>query len=135
MGLKQSDIAGRSGKSQSKVSQLENGEADPRLSTLIAMAEAMNAEVKIVPRRQVGTTSFLKTVTDYIQSQREQGTIDFDFPLYLPNKMSSTWQGGGEPETVYRTLKRFQTSGGAQNAAFNDVFIPDPQADENEESR
>lgn len=47
MGLTQADLAEGSGTHQSRISKLESGDLDARLSTLIAVAEALDARVDI----------------------------------------------------------------------------------------
>lgn len=128
MALKQTDVAGRSGKSQSKVSQLENGEADPRLSTLIAVAKALNCEVAILPRQSVGTRSFW---TDVIVGLGKRGpSIGEVLKRQVapgPLRFLQIHAAGGEALSFGD-----QKSPGTRNAAFDDVFIPDPDQDDGE---
>jgi len=49
-GLTQSDLARRLGRVQSRVSEVEAGEADPRLSTAASMAEALGQPLVLVPK-------------------------------------------------------------------------------------
>jgi transcriptional regulator with XRE-family HTH domain len=52
-GLTQSDLARRLGRVQSRVSEVEAGEADPRLSTAASMAEALGQQLVLVPKDRV----------------------------------------------------------------------------------
>jgi len=47
LGLTQKDLAERAGTHQSRISKIESAEHDIRLSTLIQLAEALDAEVSI----------------------------------------------------------------------------------------
>ena len=47
LGLTQGDLAERAGTHQSRISKIESGSYDIRLSTLIGLAEALNTRVEI----------------------------------------------------------------------------------------
>lgn len=129
MALKQTDVAGRSGKSQSKVSQLENGEADPRLSTLIAVAKALNCEVALVPKRSAHLRSFFQTFLDLGEPKgvvRGLGQLGGMRPPQAPLK----FYGGGEAIPI--GTAKLPAAGSTRNAAFDDVFIPDPDQEDGE---
>ncbi len=50
-GLTQEQLAKKIGTNQAAISRLENGEANPRLSTLKKLANALNAEFKVIPAK------------------------------------------------------------------------------------
>ncbi len=52
-GLTQSELAGKLGVQQSRVSRIEH-EANPRLDTVQSYARALGLEVVLVPRKQLG---------------------------------------------------------------------------------
>jgi HTH-type transcriptional regulator/antitoxin HipB len=52
-GLTQSDLARRLGRVQSRISEVEAGEADPRLSTATFMAEALGQQLMVIPKERI----------------------------------------------------------------------------------
>ena len=48
--LKQSELGGKLGLPQSHISKIEQGRADPRLSTVVDMARLLDQELVLVPR-------------------------------------------------------------------------------------
>jgi transcriptional regulator with XRE-family HTH domain len=52
-GLTQSDLARRLGRVQSRISEVEAGEADPRLSTAAFMAEALGQQLVLIPKDRI----------------------------------------------------------------------------------
>ncbi|HAY05945.1 MAG TPA: helix-turn-helix transcriptional regulator [Hyphomonas sp.] len=52
-GLTQRIFAERTGTTQARVSKIENGETDPRISTLIEFARALDLELMLVPRQHI----------------------------------------------------------------------------------
>ncbi|WP_205195919.1 helix-turn-helix domain-containing protein [Brevundimonas huaxiensis] len=52
-GLSQRALAQASGLAQSQISKVENAEVDPQLTTLIELAQALDLELKLVPRSAV----------------------------------------------------------------------------------
>ncbi len=50
-GLTQAQLAQKVGANQASISRLENGEANPRLSTLKKLADVLNAELRVTPTR------------------------------------------------------------------------------------
>lgn len=51
--LTQRALAQLAGTTQARISKIENGETDPRFSTLIEMARALDLELVLVPRRHL----------------------------------------------------------------------------------
>lgn len=51
-GFTQAQLAKKIGTNQASISRLENGEANPRLSTLKKLADVLNVELKVTPARQ-----------------------------------------------------------------------------------
>jgi len=51
-GLTQAQLAERIGTNQATISRLENAEANPRLSTLKNLADALKAEFKVTPTKR-----------------------------------------------------------------------------------
>jgi len=75
-GLSQRALSTRTGLPQSHISRIENGSTNIRLSSLIALARALNLEVKLIPRRAlpavesiVRSTSDRKAGTSALQPQ------------------------------------------------------------------
>ncbi|MDJ0807628.1 MAG: helix-turn-helix transcriptional regulator [Gammaproteobacteria bacterium] len=48
--LKQSELGHKSGLPQSHISKIEQGKADPRLSTVVDLARLLDQELVLVPR-------------------------------------------------------------------------------------
>src|SRR3569833_2779977 len=66
LGLTQKDLAEKANTYQSRISKIENGEFDIRLSTLISLAEALDCQISksiIVP---IEDTSFLPNITPFV---------------------------------------------------------------------
>lgn len=59
-GLSQRDLSRRAGVPQGQISKIENGTVDLRLSSLIALARALDLEPVLVPRRALGA---IKAIT------------------------------------------------------------------------
>ena len=53
LGLTQRELARRIGRPPPRVSELESGEGDPRISTVIAVASALGMELMVVPAARV----------------------------------------------------------------------------------
>ncbi|MFQ5885976.1 MAG: helix-turn-helix domain-containing protein [Anaerolineae bacterium] len=51
-GLTQAQLAKKIGTNQASISRLENGEANPRLSTLKKLADVLNMELRVAPTRR-----------------------------------------------------------------------------------
>jgi transcriptional regulator with XRE-family HTH domain len=51
--LTQTDLARRMGRVQSRISEVEAGEADPRLSTAVFMAEALGQQLVLIPKDRI----------------------------------------------------------------------------------
>ncbi len=51
LGISQRELSARSGVPQSHISKIENGEVDLRVSSLVALARALDLELVLVPRR------------------------------------------------------------------------------------
>lgn len=56
-GWSQAELARRSNLGQANISHAETGKSDLRLSTLIALARALELEVRLVPRTAVDSAS------------------------------------------------------------------------------
>ena len=92
--LTQSDLASRMGKHQSSISRIESAEHDPRLSTLVDIAEALDAtlEIKMVPR--IGHEEFKEILI--LSAAEQDPTVTYREPsdesiklsdsTYLPNR-------------------------------------------------
>jgi len=52
-GLNQRELGARVGLPQSHISKIESGRADIKLSSLVALARALELEVKLVPRKAI----------------------------------------------------------------------------------
>lgn len=50
-GMSQRELSSRTGLPQPKISNLESGSVDPRLSSLVALARALDLEIELVPRK------------------------------------------------------------------------------------
>lgn len=66
-GASQAALAGRLGVAPSHISRIEHG-ADPRLSTLVEMARALQAEPILVPREHL---SAVRALLEDLQGRRE----------------------------------------------------------------
>lgn len=51
--LSQRELSELSGVPQAQISKLENGQADVRISTFVALSRALGQEVEIIPRKHV----------------------------------------------------------------------------------
>lgn len=71
--LSQEELAERVGSHQSRISKIESAENDPRLSTLVDLADAMNADVciQLVPRLD---RSFFSELQDLITDLPQKGS-------------------------------------------------------------
>ncbi|MBI3678027.1 MAG: helix-turn-helix transcriptional regulator [Proteobacteria bacterium] len=58
--LSQRELSGRIGLPQAQISRIENGTVDPRLSSLIEIARALDLELVFVPRAIVPAVEALK---------------------------------------------------------------------------
>lgn len=64
LGMKQSELGKKLGLPQSHVSKIEQGDTDPRLSTVSDMARVLDQELVLVPRQLVPhVTSLLRGET------------------------------------------------------------------------
>lgn len=52
-GLTQRAFAEKAGTTQARVSKIENGETDPRISTIIELARTLDLELMLVPRQHI----------------------------------------------------------------------------------
>lgn len=52
--LSQAQLALRTGRAQTRISEIETAQQDPRLSTILAVADALDAELLLVPREKLG---------------------------------------------------------------------------------
>lgn len=52
-GISQRELSDLSGIPQAQISKLENGQADVRMSTLVAVSRALGLEIELVPRKYV----------------------------------------------------------------------------------
>ena len=52
-GLSQRELSELSGVPQAQISKLENGQADVRISTFVAISRALGQEVEIIPRKYI----------------------------------------------------------------------------------
>jgi transcriptional regulator with XRE-family HTH domain len=52
-GLTQAELAARTGRTQSSISQIEAGRVEPNLSSLIELARAVGLEVRLIPQSAV----------------------------------------------------------------------------------
>lgn len=53
-GFTQSDLARRAGRTQARVSEMERSHLDPQVSTVLAIADALDAELMLIPRERIG---------------------------------------------------------------------------------
>lgn len=56
-GLTQREFAQMAGTTQARISRIENGETDARLSTVIELARALDLELTLIPRRHLPAVS------------------------------------------------------------------------------
>lgn len=49
--LSQRELSSKSGIPQAQISKFENGAVDLRLSSLVALSRALNAEIELIPRK------------------------------------------------------------------------------------
>lgn len=69
-GLTQESLARVVGVAQARISGMENGEGNPTIETVRAVADALDAEIVIVPRR------ILKSVKTMVEDYLEPGVRD-----------------------------------------------------------
>ena len=72
-GLSQRELSTRSGVPQGHISKIENGAVDLRVSSLVALARALDLELELVPRKTVPAVQSIvrKTMhTDLMNTQR-----------------------------------------------------------------
>lgn len=55
-GLTQGELADRSGVTQADISRIERGSANPTEKTLCSIADALDADLCLVPRRSIGAS-------------------------------------------------------------------------------
>jgi len=90
LGLSQKDLAARAKTHQSRISKIESGEHDIRLSTLISIAEALDCEVCI-------------QFVPFSSGKKEEDS------QYLSLFMKPIKIGGTQPETVIHGTVAFET--------------------------
>ncbi len=57
MGLSQRELSARAGVPQSHISKIESGNVDLRLSSLVAIARALELELALIPRKYVSAVN------------------------------------------------------------------------------
>ncbi len=57
MGLSQRELSTRAGVPQSHISKIESGNVDLRLSSLVAIARALELELALIPRKYVSAVN------------------------------------------------------------------------------
>ena len=88
LGITQKELAKRANTHQSRISKIESGEHDIRLSTIIILAEALDAEVKIqiVPSEEgyfyeknenIIRMNFINTFVENLDEYSEEEIISF----------------------------------------------------------
>jgi transcriptional regulator with XRE-family HTH domain len=84
LGLTQKELAAKAGTHQSSISRIESGEHDIQLSTLIQIAEALEAtvDVKLVPRFRVSDEDYRKLLT--VSADNEPGGQRTESPIFNP---------------------------------------------------
>lgn len=75
--ITQQELADLSGMHQSQVSRIENAEHDPRLSTIIKLAEAlgMRVDMRLVPVAQIGAAEWEAMIT--IPAEAGRKTVEY----------------------------------------------------------
>jgi len=73
-GLTQRSLAAKAGTTQARVSNIENGEIDLRLSTLIEFARALDLEFVLVPRQKVPAVQAIIAQQAYTSEEKARRT-------------------------------------------------------------
>lgn len=73
-GLTQRSLAAKAGTTQARVSNIENGETDLRLSTLIEFARALDLEFVLVPRQKVPAVRAIITQQAFTSEEKTRRT-------------------------------------------------------------
>ncbi len=77
MTLSQRSLSDKSGVPQSHISKIENGDVDLRVSSLIALARALDLELTLVPKKTIpAVQSIVRT--------NQQATGDSEKPVTAP---------------------------------------------------
>lgn len=105
LGMSQVELATRTGRASPRLSVIERGQVDPRLSTLMAMAEALGVDLVAVPRS-------LRHHIDALIAGDEQGHGRSGYPMAPLGSPPMPPEGWTARE-------------GRATSAFDDVFIPD----------
>ena len=72
-GLSQRELSAKSGVPQSHISKIENGDVDLRVSSLVALARALDLELELVPKKTVPAVKSIvrrSVNTDYSDAQK-----------------------------------------------------------------
>lgn len=70
MGLSQREFASLAGTTQARVSKIENGETDPRLSTLIELVRSLDLDLVLVPRRYLPAVNAIIAQTPHSPAEK-----------------------------------------------------------------
>ena len=91
LGITQEKLAELSGMHQSQISRIENAEHDPRLSTIIKLAEAlgMRVDMRLVPLVQIDEATWELMIE--IKPTAGPETIDYRGPSERQATVEMTW--------------------------------------------
>jgi transcriptional regulator with XRE-family HTH domain len=80
-GLSQIALADLTGRKQARISLVEGGRDDPRLSTLIALARALGSELVLVPREHIAEVRQIVNAS----SKKPNRVPTFFEEMYVPD--------------------------------------------------
>jgi predicted transcriptional regulator len=80
-GLSQMALADLTGRKQARISLVEGGRDDPRLSTLIALARALGSELMLVPREHIAEVRQIVNAS----SKKPDRVLTFFEEMYVPD--------------------------------------------------
>ncbi len=78
-GISQRELSAKSGVPQSHISKIEAGSVDLRLSSLVALARALDLELALVPRKSVSAVrSIMRSSAQQAEPARPAYSLDED---------------------------------------------------------
>lgn len=73
--LSQRDVAQRAGTTQARISKIENGDTDPKLSTMIELARALELELVFVPTKHLPAVNAIVRQEKHKSMARRGGAL------------------------------------------------------------
>ena len=111
-GLSQRALSALAGVPQSHISKIESNAVDLRLSSLVAIARALDLEIALVPRKAVPAVQSVARSATKTAGENPEASKELSRAIQAANRIQSTLQGSSDFErlsTQLHQIARFQT--------------------------